>query len=155
MRRIGSFLFSTSPRFGLTVGCLGVVLAFVDTIQGPEPPYLIEIGIVMILGGLPYALLTAYLRPERTGGLGITFSVLYIIVDGATRYTDIFIIEFWWSIVVWMMVCLGILVAWLTYLYRNARNDANRYSTLLQEERIRAGRDPITGELSPSPFTRR
>ena len=146
MRRLGRFLFSTSPRFGLTVGCFGSVLIVFDMIQGPEPPYLTEVGIVMLLGGFPYALLTAYLRPESTRGLGIAFSVLYIIVYGATNDMDIFYILFWWTPVVWMMACLGILVAGLSYLYRNARNDANRYSRLLQQERIQAGRDPITGE---------
>ena len=118
MRRIGWFLFSTSPRFGLTVGCVGVLLFFFEAIQGPEPPHLLSIGMFMWWTGFPWAALTAYLRPLRLEGLGITFAILAIIVVPGVSESEVecfaLIDNHLFAFTVWMILCLAILVMTLT-----------------------------------------
>ena len=114
MRRIGWFLFSTSPRFGLTVGSLGVLLVFFDTIQGPEPPHLLSIGAFMWWTGFPWAALTAYLRPLPLGGFGVIFAVLALIVIPGVSGSEVecfaLIDNHLFAFTVWLILCLSILV---------------------------------------------
>ena len=114
MRRIGQFLFSTSPRFGLTVGSLGVLLVCFDAIQGPEPPHLLSVGAFMWWTGFLWAALTAYLRPLPLGGYGVIFAVLALIVIPGVSGSEVecfaLIDNHLFAFTVWMILCLAILV---------------------------------------------
>ena len=147
MRRLARFLFATSPRFGLTVAAAGLALLLANAIWRPEFPSPFPPFVAMVAGGISWAALTAYLRPVKLNGLGVALAVMApLIMPYVDREMDLFVLIDMASIVVWALVCLAILAICLCHMLKAENGKARRFLSLLKEERIRAGRDPITGE---------
>ena len=144
-RRWWRMLFS-----GMAVGCIGGVLLLIGTLQQlldpPAIPRISEIGGVMFWCGFSWALLVWYLKPFPLPGLGIVFAVLFALIVPLADEAELIVLVTAWPYMVWATVCLAIFALILVSMYREVRGRAERYAQLLKEERIQAGRNPVTGE---------
>ena len=137
MRAILRLLFSTGPWFGLTIGCLGLALAVWMSLQYRDA----VLGYTIAGIGFSWSLLTFCVPHQQLRGVGIMVAVVLAVTSsGLDGIGDAMLAA------LWVIVYLGILVAYMAMLLRDELKRANHVTQLLKEERVRAGRNPITGE---------
>ena len=146
MRRLRRILFSTGPRFGVTVGCLGLAfLSLAPVLQHlfplSDPGRAAEIGGVMFLSGFAWALLTRHIGPcSYIRGGGIVFAILAAVIIPSAATMDLGVVVRYWGYLAWGFVCLVILVMLLAGAYRYERMRADELRELYEEELARTGR---------------
>ncbi len=147
MRRLSRFLFSTGPRFGVTVGCLGGLVSLAAAVQhlagGPGNLRLGEIGLVLFLCGFAWAILTAYVGPRLNGG-GMVCAVLFLLIVPAADSAEIATVLATWNYLIWGVVCLAILVWWLASAYLDEKRRSMEMRTIYDRALKQAGVEPPT-----------